>query len=89
MTLEDWDPIIYECTAPSCDNGVAGDDYCPVCHGDGIALVFDRSCLFTLAHNLAVAGAMQRMYNLGMFAGLFHDHAVSKWQPNVEGQASR
>jgi hypothetical protein len=60
--LIDSDPVIEECDATWCDGGTVGDRYCRTCGGDGFK-VFDRSALFTLAHNLATAGALWAVRN--------------------------
>ncbi len=89
MEIIDDDPVVEECRHLWCDGGRVGDQYCPTCGGDGYE-TFDRSRLLTLGHNLAIAGAMQRMYNRGAFAVVMKDrYGHDEWQPNIEDKALR
>ena len=69
IELVDTDPLIFECR--HCKNGVVGDDFCTRCGGDGIASVFERTALHTLAVNLATAAALCRAHELGYCNGWF------------------
>lgn len=67
IEIVDTNPVIEECDYPGCNGtGATGDVYCPRCDGDWI-LTFDRSALFTLAHNLSVAGALYAAFRCGRF----------------------
>lgn len=91
MNIEiiDTDPVIEDCDHLWCEDGRVGDHYCSRCGGDGMR-TFDRSALFTLAHNLAVAGAMQKMDGLGAFVVISAEHwGHDEWSPNVEGRGIR
>jgi hypothetical protein len=93
MSIEiiDTDPVIEDCDHLWCEDGRVGDRYCPRCGGDGMR-TFDRSALFTLAHNLAVAGAMQRMFGAGAYAVvrlITNTSGQLEWSPNAEGRGIR
>lgn len=74
------DPVVEQCGY--CDNGIQCDHYCRHCGGDGID-VLDLSALATLAHNLAVAGAM-------MAAALYAELRLTQgieWMPGCGVEA--
>ena len=73
----DTDPVVDQCGY--CDNGIQGDQYCRYCGGDGVD-VFDRSSLFTLAHNLAIAGGLCASWVLGSNHG-YPDECGWDWRP--------
>lgn len=74
IELIDCDPVIEECDHLWCEDGRIGDRWCPRCGGDGWK-TFDRSALFTLAHNLAVAGGLCASREQA------HDLWDPKWSP--------
>lgn len=84
-TIQDNEPDITDC--PQCECGVVGDDYCPNCGGDAVE-VFDRSALYTLAHNIQVGAALCASFELGLttneLAAVHLDDCG--WRPNVDGK---
>lgn len=58
--------------------------YCSICEGSGIGW-FDRSRLFTLAHNLAVVGALFASFragdNFGFHMGSDETQCTCQWSP--------
>jgi hypothetical protein len=66
IELIDSDPVIEECDYPKCRGGAVGDQWCPRCGGSGYQ-TFDRSAILTLAHNLAIAGALASRARLAIY----------------------
>src|SRR5687767_2106929 len=58
VSFVDVEPVALDCVRCA-GSGVIAADWCSACGGCGSDW-FDRSALFTLAHNLAVAGALRQ-----------------------------
>ena len=50
---------------------------------------FDRSALFTLAHNLAIVAALCASFDLAWHGRMdYSDRGRSVWRPNTDGKAA-
>lgn len=63
LVIDDCEPIELECASCHGD-GRRGDAYCPGCGGTGCDFV-SRQAMYTLAHNLGIAGALCRAFEIG------------------------
>lgn len=81
IVLVDADPVELPCSRCK-GEGWRGDMECGGCSGSGSDW-FDRSELFTLAHNLAIGGAL-------MIAGLYAEMRITRgvdWLPGCGRKA--
>jgi hypothetical protein len=86
--VDDCEPVELDCARCKAD-GRIGDMWCSDCGGTG-ADFFSRSELYTLAHNLAIAGALCESFQLGDQWGAWTEDPYpdpAPWRPGCHRSA--